>query len=212
MLKALFLCLVFLNAIALQALNFEVSSENLKSCKGEPRCQNILNHYSKFMNKIKNENFNRKLELVNDYINTIMPRYDNFYNTNIDVWSTRGEFLRRGGGDCEEYAITKKESLKDLGISNQHCLLVVKEKFSGGYHMVLAVWESLKKEPLILDNLSFKVLPLSKRYDLQPTYCLKDGKYYKIKKDGINLEPLNIRMDTYEKLLKKEENEIFWRR
>ena len=57
-----------------------------------------------------------------------MPRYDDFYNTNVDVWSTRGEFLRRGGGDCEEYAISKRDSLKDLGVDNQKCLLVVQEK------------------------------------------------------------------------------------
>ncbi|WXG21684.1 transglutaminase-like cysteine peptidase [Campylobacter concisus] len=132
-----------------------------------------------------------------------MPRYDDFYNTNVDVWSTRSEFLRRGGGDCEEYAISKRDSLKDLGVDNQKCLLVVQEKNTKKYHMVLAVWENLHKEPLILDNLSFRVLPLSKRYDLVPEYCLMDGKYFKIKKDGINLEPVNIRMQTYENFDKK---------
>nr|WP_229203849.1 transglutaminase-like cysteine peptidase [Campylobacter anatolicus] len=140
-----------------------------------------------------------------------MPRYDDFYNTNIDIWSTRGEFLRRGGGDCEEYAIAKRDSLKDLGIDNQSCLLVVKDKFSGSYHMVLAVWEDAKHEPLILDNLSFKVLPLSKRYDIKVDYCLMGGKYYKFKKDGINLEPANIKIVAYEKLLEKEKKEIFWK-
>ena len=77
--------------------------------------------------------------------------------------------------------------------------------------MVLTVWENLHKEPLILDNLSFRVLPLSKRYDLVPEYCLMDGKYFKIKKDGINLEPVNIRMQTYENLIKKEKEEKFWK-
>lgn len=192
--------------------NFEISKQNLAACKGNERCINILNHYANFMQKIQNETFIRKVELINDYINSMMPHYDDFYNTNVDIWSTRAEFLRRGGGDCEEYAITKKESLKDLGIANQHCLLVVKEKASGGYHMVLALWENLKKEPLLLDNLSFRVLPLSKRYDLEPMYCLMDGRYYKIQKDGVTLQPLNIKMQTYEKLLIKEQKEIFWKR
>lgn len=79
------------------------------------------------------------------------------------------------------------------------------------YHMVLAVWENLNKEPLILDNLSFRVLPLLKRYDLVSEYCLMDRKYFKIKKDGINLEPVNIRMQTYENLIKKEKEEKFWK-
>lgn len=190
--------------------NYEISPKNINLCKNQI-CRNILNHYADFMKKTQNESFMRKLELVNSYLNTIMPRYDDFYNTNVDVWSTRGEFLRRGGGDCEEYAISKRDSLKDLGIDNQKCLLVVKEKNTKRYHMVLAVWENLQKEPLILDNLSFRVLPLSKRYDLEPEYCLIDGKYFKIKKDGINLEPINIRMQSYENLLRKEKEEKFWK-
>ena len=196
--------------VLLFADNYEISPKNINLCKNQI-CRNILNHYADFMKKTQNESFLRKLELVNSYLNTIMPRYDDFYNTNVDVWSTRGEFLRRGGGDCEEYAISKRDSLKDLGIDNQKCLLVVKEKNTKRYHMVLAVWENLQKEPLILDNPSFRVLPLSKRYDLEPEYCLMDGKYFKIKKDGINLEPINIRMQTYENLLRKEKEEKFWK-
>ena len=196
--------------VLLFADNYEISPKNINLCKNQI-CRNILNHYADFMKKTQNESFLRKLELVNSYLNTIMPRYDDFYNTNVDVWSTRGEFLRRGGGDCEEYAISKRDSLKDLGLDNQKCLLVVKEKNTKRYHMVLAVWENLQKEPLILDNLSFRVLPLSKRYDLEPEYCLMDGKYFKIKKDGINLEPINIRMQTYENLLRKEKEEKFWK-
>ncbi|WP_230057107.1 transglutaminase-like cysteine peptidase [Campylobacter suis] len=203
---------ILLFSHALFAKEYVLSSSTLNACKNDERCKNILKHYENFMNKIKSENFTRKVELVNDYINTMMPRYDDFYNTNIDIWSTRAQFLQTGGGDCEEYAISKKESLKDLGITNDHCLLVVKEKFSGGYHMVLALWENLKKEPLILDNLSFKVLPLSNRYDLEPKYCLKDEKYYKIAKDGKSLEPLNIRIEAYEKLIEKEKRENFWKR
>ena len=196
--------------VSLFADNYEISPKNINLCKNQI-CKNILNHYADFMKKTQNESFMKKLELVNSYLNTIMPRYDDFYNTNVDVWSTRGEFLRRGGGDCEEYAISKRDSLKDLGIDNQKCLLVVKEKSTKRYHMVLAVWENLQKEPLILDNLSFRVLSLSKRYDLVPEYCLMDGKYFKIKKDGINLEPINIRMQSYENLLRKEKEEKFWK-
>lgn len=98
--------LYFLLVASLFAANFELSSQNLAACKDE-RCKNILNHYANFMKKTKFEPLDRKLELVNSYINSLIPKYDDFYNTNVDIWSTRGEFLRRGGGDCEEYAITK---------------------------------------------------------------------------------------------------------
>lgn len=204
------ICLL-LFVVALNA-NYQLSSHNLSMCKGDERCKNILNHYAEFMKKIQNESPSRKIELINSYINTLMPRYDDFYNKNVDIWSTRGEFLRRGGGDCEEYAITKKDSLKDLGINSETCLLVVKEKIIGGYHMVLALWEKKNSEPIILDNLSFRIMPISKRYDLEPMYCLKDGKYYKLEQNGKILKPINIRISSYEKLLKKQENEKFWKR
>ncbi|MCR4942032.1 MAG: transglutaminase-like cysteine peptidase [Campylobacter sp.] len=201
----------FIFCVSAWARNFVIADENLKLCKSDERCKNILLHYANFMNQIQEKDFMLKLELINDYINSILPRYDNFYKPNVDIWSTRGEFLRSAGGDCEEYAITKKESIKDLGLKNRQCLLIVKEKKTSRYHMVLAVWKNLKSEPLILDNLSFRVLPLSARYDLEPSYCLTSGKYYKIAKDGINLKELNIRMTSYEALLKKEKKEKFWK-
>ncbi|MDL0089361.1 transglutaminase-like cysteine peptidase [Campylobacter gastrosuis] len=204
---------LFLLVVALNSATYELSNENLARCGSNEICKNVLNHYANFMKKTQTQSDWRKIELVNSYINTIKPRYDDFYNKNVDVWSTRGEFLRSAGGDCEEYAISKKESLKDLGVNSKTCLLVVKEKLisKGGYHMVLALWQRQGDEPVILDNLSFRVLPLSKRYDLEPLYCLMDAKYYKLKNNGKILEPLNIRMQTYESLLQKEKVEKFWR-
>ncbi len=124
--------LLFFFLSSLFANNFEISPKNISQCKNQI-CKNILNHYANFMKKIEHESFIRKLELINSYLNSLMPRYDDFYNTNVDVWSTRGEFLRRGGGDCEEYAISKRDSLKDLGVDNQKCLLVVQEKNTKKY-------------------------------------------------------------------------------
>lgn len=203
--------LFFIVAFCLNLYSYELSHQVVDKCKSDQRCKNILKHYADYMNKIKNESPNRKIELINSYINTIMPRHDDYYNTNIDIWSTRGEFLRRGGGDCEEYAITKQQSIKDLGLKNKSCLLIVNEKIIGGYHMVLAFWQKDGDEPVILDNLSFKILPISARYDLEPMYCLMDGKYYKLKNNGKSLEPLNIRIQSYEKFLEKEAKEKFWK-
>ncbi|AQW86557.1 putative transglutaminase-like cysteine proteinase [Campylobacter pinnipediorum subsp. caledonicus] len=206
MIKFLFLFFTFI-----YANSYELSDKILSLCGSNTLCKNILNHYAQFMNKTKNETFDRKLELVNSYINTIMPRYDDFYNKNIDTWSTRSEFLRIGGGDCEEYAISKQDSLKDLGVESSSCLLVVEEKMIGGYHMVLALWKKDGEEPVILDNLSFRILPISKRYDLKPMYCLMNGKYFKFKNHGKQLEPINIRIKSYEQLLQKQTKEKFWK-
>ena len=68
---------------SLFADNYEISPKNINLCKNQI-CRNILNHYADFMKKTQNESFMRKLELVNSYLNTIMPRYDDFYNTNVE--------------------------------------------------------------------------------------------------------------------------------
>lgn len=98
---------------------------------------------------------------------SLMPRYDDFYNTNVDVWSTRGEFLRRGGGDCEEYAISKRDSLKDLGVDNQK----MPSSCSGKKYKKISYGASClgKFRQRVFDTgqSKFRVLLLSKRYDLR---------------------------------------------
>jgi len=46
--------------------------------------------------------------------------------------------------------------------------------------MVLSYFESKEKPPLILDNLSYKVLDLSKRVDLEPKIFINEEGSYKL--------------------------------
>lgn len=171
----------------------------------------IFQDYERFMNKIKNQSLHVKLKALNNYINAITSLDDNPRNAMIDIWSTRAEFLSKGGGDCEDYAITKYYSLKDMGVSEKNmCLIVVKEKYSGYDHMVLGVWTKQNTPPLILDNLSFKVLPLNKRVDLAPSYCMNENGYFTIDKNG-NTKKANIAFKAYEKMLKKEATQKIWK-
>lgn len=126
---------------------------------------------------------NRQLNRVNTLVNSYLPEYDVIINKREDYWSTPKEFLAAGFGDCEEYAIMKYFTLQSLGFDEkQLCLSVVKDRYSGSYHMVLAYYED--KEPLVLDNLSFRILPLSKRIDLQPGYCVNKQGVFKLDKQG----------------------------
>ena len=69
--------LLFFFVSSLFANNFEISPKNISQCKNQI-CKNILNHYANFMKKIEHESFIRKLELINSYLNSLMPRYDDF--------------------------------------------------------------------------------------------------------------------------------------
>ncbi len=92
---------------------------------------------------------------------------------------TPKEFLIKGKGDCEDYAIAKYFALLELGVKKEHLYMaVVKERTSSGMHMVLFYIEDKTKSPLVLDNLSFKVLPLSKRVDLIPDVAFNEVDAY----------------------------------
>lgn len=182
---------------------------NYRSKRASPEAKDILIDYEKFMNSVKNRSKIDKMNLVNSYLNSLNAVFDG--NADDDYWSSRGEFLSQGGGDCEDYAIAKYYTLKDLGIkSKDMCLLVVKEAYSGFYHMVLGVWLNGSKVPKILDNLSFKILPLTKRIDLIPKYCINESSYYKIDKNGKKTEA-NIRFKAYEEMLKRQKKEYIWK-
>lgn len=206
---------LFLVATVCFLANFAYANDfridpNFKPKYYNSQSKNILNDYEKFINKIKNRSFMDKLKLVNGYLNSLNAHYDDKDNKK-DYWSTRGEFLSRGGGDCEDYAIAKYYTLKDLGFDTKNmCLLVVKEKYSGFYHMVLSVWQKDKNQPLILDNLSFKVLRANKRVDLKPHTCINENGYFSVNKNGKRAKK-NIRFKAFEKMLKREKREHIWR-
>jgi len=56
-----------------------------------------------------NSFFNKKIVFVND---------TDLYGTK-DYWATPVEFLARGAGDCEDYAIAKYFSLKIMGVAEE---------------------------------------------------------------------------------------------
>lgn len=206
MIKAFFIFLVVTLSFS---QNFKLNP-NFKSKKSSPEAKNILIDYERFINSLKHKPTVEKLKLTNSYLNSLNAHFDG-RSANDDYWSSRGEFLSRGGGDCEDYAIGKYYTLKDMGFKDKNmCLMVVKERYSGYYHMVLAVWQDEKKVPQILDNLSFKILPLTKRVDLIPRYCINEIGYYTVNKNGKKTKA-NIRFKAYEDMLKREKKERIWK-
>ncbi|BEV70594.1 MULTISPECIES: transglutaminase-like cysteine peptidase [unclassified Paludibacterium] len=91
-----------------------------------------------------------------------------------DYWSTPAETLRRGQGDCEDYAILKYFTLRQLGVATDKLWLTFARVRVGGpdspltlQHMVLAYYPTPGTDPLILDNLVGSLYPASMRPDLQ---------------------------------------------
>jgi len=121
-----------------------------------------------------------QLSKVNLYLNQLLPQYDNIIQKQEDYWATPKEFLSQGYGDCEDYVIIKYFTLLALGFDEKNLFItVVHERFRGGTHMVLSYFQTQDTTPLVLDNLSFRILPLEQREDLIVDIFINSGGVYK---------------------------------
>lgn len=112
-----------------------------------------------------------KLEAVNDFFNEI-PFYDDWRLWGQeDYWATPFEMLGVEGGDCEDYSIAKYFTLLEMGMPAERLRITyVKAITLNQAHMVLAYYEDPDGEPVILDNLTGRILPATDRRDLVPVY------------------------------------------
>lgn len=127
----------------------------------------------------------KQLHRVNSYLNQLLPQYDAVMQKQEDYWASPKEFLATGYGDCEDYVIIKYFSLLKLGFDKDRLFLTtVYELYTGGYHMVLTYFEEGLVSPLVLDNLSFRVLPLDKRKDIQADTFINEHGVFRINEDN----------------------------
>lgn len=159
--------------------------------------------YQKTIASYKKLSKEKQLIKVNLYLNQLLPQYDDVIQNQEDHWATPKEFLLAGFGDCEDYVIIKYFTLIKLGFDKQKLFFTtVFEKHLGGYHMVLSYFDRSDKAPLILDNLSFRVLRLDARRDLKAetfinesgVYRLKNNKLIKIETHSPKFKELHFRV------------------
>lgn len=88
-----------------------------------------------------------------------------------DYWATPIESLVSQRGDCEDYAILKYATLRALGVPEEKLrLMYVRASTVNEPHMVLIYFDTPQSLPLVLDNLTDKILPADQRPDLRPVY------------------------------------------
>lgn len=188
---------------------FKLTKDDIKVINTKYFKKQIKVRYKRFYKFLKEaQEFDtiKKLNRVNSFINKILPQHDSQSQNALDYWSTPKEFLIDGRGDCEEYAMTKYFTLVKLDMEKEKFYLaIVKVKGTPTMHLVLLYFETPKSIPLVLDNLSWKVLDLNKRKDLTVqvvfnefnSYILKNN--YLDKKVNINWGELN----KWEDILKR---------
>jgi len=116
-----------------------------------------------------------QLDKVNRAINALVKyRSDDWVPSIKDRWASPLESISNGG-DCEDYAILKYVTLRELGFSEAHLrLVIVKDRERGNDHAVLAV--ILKHSTIILDNRTDTILPQEQVTAYIPLYSISGTK------------------------------------
>lgn len=125
-----------------QQLELDACLADVNACPGRLKGVHLL------VAKARELNRERQLKLVNRYVNKRRYRGDRSAEVASLVageavrlksrWSTLMEFLQRGG-DCEDYATSKYQLLRALGMPAEDLrVVVVYDRQSRGYHAVLA--------------------------------------------------------------------------
>ncbi len=170
---------------------------------------NRVKDYLKTIYAYKSLSKKEQLIRVNTYLNQLLPQVDQLNQKCVDYWETPKEFLTIGYGDCEDYAIIKYFTLLKLGFEKRRLFITTAfEKHSGSYHMVLSYFENFKQQPLILDNLSFRILKLDKRDDLVIDKLINHQGVFKLNKKN-KLIWVASSYKKYNNLLKRIELEKF---
>lgn len=114
----------------------------------------------------------RQIELVNRAVNRAAYSTDAARLGRADVWGTPLE-LFGGGGDCEDFAIAKYVSLRELGVAADRLrIVVVKDRARGLAHAVLTIDTGV--DVLVLDNARDAVLSQRQLGTYLPIYAVNE--------------------------------------
>ena len=117
-----------------------------------------------------------RLESVNRYVNDRVRFVDDQVQFGrADVWTSASDTLRRGKGDCEDYAIAKMQMLRRAGFSDRDLyLVIVRDLARRADHAVLVA--RAEGRMYVLDNGTDKLLDSASVADYRPIMTFASGK------------------------------------
>ncbi len=124
---------------------------------------------------------------VNRFFNQLEYRPDIKTRNKKDYWASRMEFLGKGQGDCEDYAVAKFLTMVQLGVPGEKLFLTYVKAvgYPDAAHLVVTYYKETGTVPLVLDNYIKKILPATQRTDLVPVYSFTANDLYIQKQYGL---------------------------
>jgi predicted transglutaminase-like cysteine proteinase len=136
-----------------------------------PIAANRIRYWAKLIEQNKHGIDLHKLQQTNLFFNDARFVSDLEVWQRDDYWATPVEFLIKDAGDCEDFAIAKYVTLDLMGIDiDKMRITYVKAETLNQPHMVLSYYAHPSDMPLILDNITPRILPGDQRQDLTPVY------------------------------------------
>ena len=153
-----------------------LNSYTQQDCKISDRLACSVTDWQKLIKELKDQPLAIKLEKVNRHMNR-HPYITDIVNWGVkDYWASVKQFFRRDG-DCEDYAIAKYFSLKELGINPDNMRIVVVQDTSlNTPHAVLAVYH--QDQILILDNQINYVVKERAVLHYKPLYSINESAWW----------------------------------
>jgi predicted transglutaminase-like cysteine proteinase len=129
---------------------------------------NVGPQAARFADRLKGKSSFERLEAVNWYVNRRVQFVDDRKQFGkADVWSAAADTLRRGKGDCEDYAIAKMQMLRRAGLAERDLyLVIVKDLVRRADHAVLVARAG--GHMYVLDNGTDEVLDSASVGDYRP--------------------------------------------
>jgi predicted transglutaminase-like cysteine proteinase len=117
-----------------------------------------------------------QLEAVNTFMNRA-PYVTDPVNYGVpDYWATPLQFLSKDG-DCEDYAIAKWETLRQLGFQNEQMRIVVVDDLNLRVpHAILVVY--MGGRAYVLDNQISRVIPAEIINHYKPIYSINEQAWW----------------------------------
>jgi len=124
---------------------------------------------------------------VNRFFNQLEYRPDIKTWNKKDYWASRLEFLGKGQGDCEDYAVAKFLTMVQLGVPEKKLFLTYVKAvgYPDAAHLVVTYYKEPGTVPFVLDNYIKKILPATQRTDLIPVYSFTASDLYIQKQYGL---------------------------
>ena len=135
-----------------------------------------VQRWKRFLGGLEGKSALQQLESVNRYVNQTIYRTDMARYGVVDHWATPVEFFGRSG-DCEDYAIAKYLSLRNLGWEKKDLrILVLNDEVRRELHAVLIAYHG--GTAYVLDNLTTDLLEHAAIRHYTPIFSINETTWY----------------------------------